>query len=197
MSIQGNPEDKRNGDKAVVNVTKNVDVLKQLSLAYCATPIGVALCHETIMAYAVFYLSRNQSQAVLTISDVLRTAQMIQDIFKNEFLTRDGTSELSEQKVKWVLAVAHEKGIFDVNFDKGEIVPIANSVNQNTLRFLRDLLQSYVDSYLIVAHAISCLQEMGVTIEQGKLLSQLHLTIQELHNDGIIKYMNSCLIEVL
>ena len=149
------------------------------------------------MAYSVFYLSRNQSQAVLTISDVLRTAQMIQDIFKNEFLTRDGTSELSEQKVKWVLAVAHEKGIFDVNFDKGEIVPIVNSVNQNTLRFLRDLLQSYVDSYLIVAHAISCLQEMGVTIEQGKLLSQLHLTIQELHNDGIIKYMNSCLIEVL
>lgn len=36
-----------------------------------------------------------------------------------------------------------------------------------------------------------------MTIEQKKLLSQLHLTIQDLHNDGIIKYMNSCLIEVL
>lgn len=122
---------------------------------------------------------------------------MIQDIFKNEFLTIDGTAELNEQKFRHILGIVHEKGVYDVNFEKGEMTPIINSVNQNTLRFLRDLLQSYVDSYLIVAHAISCLQEAGVTIEQGKLLSQLHLTIQELHNDGYIKYMNSCLIEVL
>jgi len=38
---------------------------------------------------------------------------------------------------------------------------------------------------------------MGITIEQSKLINQLHLSAQELHNDGLLKYMNSCLIEVL
>lgn len=49
----------------------------------------------------------------------------------------------------------------------------------------------------MVAQTISGLQESGVTIEQRKLLSQLHLSIQELHHVGIIRYMSSCLIEVL
>lgn len=65
------------------------------------------------------------------------------------------------------------------------------------LNFFRDLLQSHVDSYFVVAQTISCLQDIGGIVEQKKLLSQLHLSIQELHNYGIIKYMNSCLIEVL
>lgn len=72
-----------------------------------------------------------------------------------------------------------------------------NGTSKNVLKFLRDLLQSYVDSYMVVAQTISCLQEAGVTIEQRKLLSQLHLSIQELHHYGIIRYMSSCLIEVL
>ena len=198
MTIQGNPDDKRHGDKATVNVSKNVGALGRLSLAYYATPIGVALCHETILAYSLFYLTGLKEKVdKVMLGDVVRTALMIQDIFKNEFLFMDGPAVLDEQKIKQILVVAHEKGIADVNFETGEIVPIENSVAKNSLRFLRDLLQSYVDSYLIVAQTISCLQEMGVTIEQSKLLSQLHLSIQELHNDGIIKYMNSCLIEVL
>ena len=78
LSIQGNPDDRRQGDKATVNVSKNVGVLERLSLAYYATPIGVALCHETIMAYSIFYLTQQEKQVkVVTISELVRTAQII------------------------------------------------------------------------------------------------------------------------
>lgn len=122
---------------------------------------------------------------------------MIQDIFKNEFLSMDGPGLLDEDKVKEILSVAHERKIAVVDFEKGQVSLALTRVTKNVLKFLRGLLQSYVDSYLVVAQTISCLQEAGVTIEQRKLLSQLHLSIQELHNIGIIRYMNSCLIEVL
>ena len=41
--------DKRQGDKAVVNVHKKINYIERLSLAYYAMPIGVALCQEGII----------------------------------------------------------------------------------------------------------------------------------------------------
>ena len=198
LTIQGNPEDRRKGDKATVNVSKNVGVLERLSLAYYTTPIAVALFHESIVAQAVFYLGKlQQNDNTVLISDLIKTSVFIQDIFKNEFLSKDESTNFDETKVKQILSVAQSKKIAEVDFDKGQLKIVSKSATKNILRFLRDLLQSYADSYLVVAQTISCLQELGVTIEQSKLLSQLHLSIQSLHNDGIIKYMNSCLIEVL
>ncbi len=84
-----------------------------------------------------------------------------------------------------------------VDLDNGKISLATDRVTKNVFKFLRGLLKSYVDSYLVVAHTISGLQEAGVTIEQRKLLSQLHIGIQELHDAGVIRHMNSCLIEVL
>lgn len=109
----------------------------------------------------------------------------------------DGPSTLDDNKVKEILASAHERKMADVDFQNGTLTNIKNGINNNVLKFLRTLLQSHVDSYLVVAHTISCLQDIGGTVEQKKLLSQLHLSIQALHNIGVIRYMNSCLIEVI
>jgi hypothetical protein len=63
--------------------------------------------------------------------------------------------------------------------------------------FFKNFLQSYIDSYLIVGMCLVYLQEIGATIEQRKLTYEIHLCIQELYQMGIIKYMNSCLIETI
>ena len=39
--------------------------------------------------------------------------------------------------------------------------------------------------------------ELQVIIEQKKLIAQLHESIQSLHYKGSIKFMNSCLIEIM
>lgn len=41
------------------------------------------------------------------------------------------------------------------------------------------------------------MQELGFTLDQRKFTSYLHNCIQEVHGSGLIRYQNSCLIEVL
>jgi hypothetical protein len=55
LSVKGNPLDRRQGAKATINLRDNVDELERLSLSYYCTPIAVALCSESIAAYAVYY----------------------------------------------------------------------------------------------------------------------------------------------
>lgn len=83
----------------------------------------------------------------------------------------DGPTLLDESKVIQLLKVGQERNLAKVDFENGQVTLATSSESKNVLRFLRDLLQSIVDSYLVVAHTISCLQEAGVTIEQTKLLS--------------------------
>jgi len=59
------------------------------------------------------------------------------------------------------------------------------------------LLQQYIDSYYIVLFAINDLMEKGIVIEQQKLVDELHLGIQEIYNRGGIKFIDSCLFEVV
>ena len=44
---------------------------------------------------------------------------------------------------------------------------------------------------------INALMENGVVIEQNKLVTELHIGMQEIFYSGAIKFMSSCLIEVL
>lgn len=73
------------------------------------------------------------------IHDLTKTAAFIHDIFKNEFLSKDITTNFDENKIKQILMVAQTKQILDVDFDKGEVKVIKTSANKNKLRFLRDL----------------------------------------------------------
>jgi hypothetical protein len=65
------------------------------------------------------------------------------------------------------------------------------------VRFLKDLLQSYIDTYSVVAQTLYILKENGATIDQPKLTNQLHMSILELYNMGAIRHMHSCLTEVI
>lgn len=186
----------------MVKINDDIGDLERLSLSYYAMPVGEALCNESIVAYSIFYHCNCQGNSdkeppIASFSDIVQTAQLIIETFKNEFLSIDGPELMTENKVKEILKVAKERQILNVDFDKGQVSLIQKSNAKNALAFLRGLLLSYVDSYLIVAQTIGQMQELGVTIEQRKLVSQLHLSIQSMHKLGIIRYMNSCLIEVL
>ena len=53
----------------------------------------------------------------------------------------------------------------NLDLKNDEVTLIKSVTSQNILKYLRELLRSFVDAYLIVAQAIQCLQEMGLTIE--------------------------------
>lgn len=55
--------------------------------------------------------------------------------------------------------------IVTLDYEQGNVKVIENTQNKYIVNFLRELLQSYVDSYLMVAHTISSLQEEGTIIE--------------------------------
>lgn len=59
------------------------------------------------------------------------------------------------------------------------------------------MLQNYVDSYLVVVLALNDLQDKGKTIETRKLVTQLHLTVQELYQMGLLRHLDSSFVEVL
>ena len=63
--------------------------------------------------------------------------------------------------------------------------------------FIHSLLASYIDTYLIVAETLYSIMELGITIEQNKLVSQLHESIQALYYKGQVRFINSCLPEVI
>jgi hypothetical protein len=48
-----------------------------------------------------------------------------------------------------------------------------------------------------VALTINGLMETGIIIEQTKLVNELHIGVQEIYYQKAIKFMNSCLVEVL
>ena len=84
-----------------------------------------------------------------------------------------------------------------VDIEKGVLQPIQGQTQESVTAFFLNFLQSFIDSYLIVGMSLVYLQEIGATIELRKLTYELHLCIQELYQMGIIKYMNSCLIETI
>jgi len=54
-----------------------------------------------------------------------------------------------------------------------------------------------VDCYHVVALCLARVSEIGATFEQRILSCELHLVIKDLYEMGIVRYMNSCLIEVI
>jgi len=72
-----------------------------------------------------------------------------------------------------------------------------NAEGIKNYQLFKSLLQTYIDSYLIVGMTVNGLMETSVIIEQTKLVNELHVGVQEIYYQNGIKFMNSCLIEVL
>jgi len=68
---------------------------------------------------------------------------------------------------------------------------------QQRYYFFKDLCQPFIDSYLVVAMTINDMMQAGRVIEQSKFVTEIHIGVQEIFFKGGIKFMSSCLIQVL
>lgn len=82
---------------------------------------------------------------------------------------------------------------------EGETITILNE-NKNSYKqvtFIGQLIQSFIDSYFIVLHAINVLMERGSVVQKKFILNDLYHCIQEMHFQGATQFLNSCVIETL
>ena len=49
----------------------------------------------------------------------------------------------------------------------------------------------------MVAYALNTLMERQACLDQDKITNEIHVAVQELYHKGCIKFMNSCLKEVI
>ena len=82
-------------------------------------------------------------------------------------------------------------------FEGDQISVNTDQNDAKRIRFLKDMLYSYIDTYFVVAQTLYILNKNGATIEHLKLTNQLHMSILELYNFGAIRHMHSCLTEVI
>jgi hypothetical protein len=79
---------------------------------------------------------------------------------------------------------------------KGDIIE-PNKSKRGKLNFFINLMQAIVDSYLVVVSTIYELASQQIVLEQSKLVNELHICVQEIFKRGGIKFMSSCLFEIL
>ena len=112
-------------------------------------------------------------------------------MFKMQFLptvNREFDMDLMLQ----LLDLASDSKIVEVNHAQG-LVTLANTkAAAKKLAFLKELLQNYVDTFYVVLSTANMLMELGVTIDQSKLTTELHQMIKDLYEQGLIRYLDSC-----
>ena len=192
--MKGNPNDRKNGGKAIVNLKEKEDLIKRLSLTYYGNQLGVYLSTESIAAHSIVYCSRRSPDGFITQQEVIETAASVADIFKFEFLPKNDEpfADQIATLFKWVVL----KGYGEMD-GQGRLKINSKKKTQYLRLFLVNLLQAHIDSYLVVIYAIHCIMDSGIIIEQKKIVNELHLGIQEIFNRGGIQFMNSCLFEIL
>ena len=71
--------------------------------------------------------------------------------------------------------------IFSLDKQAGTVKILNTPIAKRSLLFLKELLQSYIDSYYLVLTTINCLLELGITLDQKKLTGELHLLVQDFY----------------
>ena len=188
FSVSGKPNDRKEGKNAMVSMVDQTGLVKRLSLSYYGNEIGVWFKAEAIIAHSISLGLLRSSK--LTAEHICETATMILSVLKNEYVDQEG---FSTQSVTTILDGMVKQGWY-TKTETGEY-NLAKDTSRHL--FLKGLLQAQLDSYLIVANAINVLMMTGLVIEQAKLVNELHITTQEIFYQGGVKFMNSCIMEVL
>jgi len=63
----------------------------------------------------------------------------------------NGPEILDENKVKEILNEAHNKKIIQVDFENESVSQPMTAHSTKTLKYFKDLLRTYIDTYFIVA----------------------------------------------
>ena len=85
------------------------------------------------------------------------------------------------------LQIIEDKVLVNIN-DKRAYAPV---------RFMKQLLQNFIDSYFVVISIIDAIMEAGSNFELNAVIKHAQLAIQEMYYQGALPYLNSCLRETL
>ena len=100
--------------------------------------------------------------------------------------------------VKKLVLVGQKQGLYVVNEEGTQLSLGQNEkVNSYKFAFFQNLLLAYIDAYLVVGLTMHNIMMKNLTVDQNRLVNELHIAVQEIHYKGVLKYMNSCLFEML
>lgn len=78
--------DKKQGDKAIVNIEEKDSLLQSLAMSYYANQIAVNFSAESIISHSFNYWYKISNGEPITVDQVFETSHVISEIFKHEFL---------------------------------------------------------------------------------------------------------------
>lgn len=177
----------------IVMQEKN-EVLKHLSLAYYANQMSVYFKLESIIAQSIHYfITRNNLKSV-TLLQIFERSTVISEILQNEFLNKNLTVE--PEDVENQMNEAVKRNWYIRNSD-GSFSMQSDDLSLQYHSFFKNLSQAYIDAYFVVALTLNEMMEGRHVIEQTKLVNEIHIAVQEIYNKGGIRFLSSCVHEVL
>ena len=117
-------------------------------------------------------------------------------IFRNEYVDRENTSfgQMLANRIKTIV----QFGGATFNEQTGEVSTQQTSKNGKFLvNHLQQMGHYIANAYLIVLYALEDISEANHTINETKLVSELHQATLQMYRDNLIKEMPSCLKELL
>jgi DNA-binding transcriptional regulator YhcF (GntR family) len=129
------------------------------------------------------------------VKDIVETADFLETMFRNEFIPIKHNIGIETGVLK-MLNYAEKQGIVKKVEGTGYIIT-EDKKGLYKIEFCKNLMQSYIDSYHIVAQSIYNLMQLSIVIDQKDLVKYLHESISVLYQKGAVRFINSCLTEIL
>lgn len=79
--------------------------------------------------------------------------------------------KFDKEAVMKLLKIGKDLNMLKIDLDKGIVERSDEGHGGQRDNFIKNLLTSYIDTYLIVAETLYSIMELGITIEQNKLVS--------------------------
>lgn len=126
-----------------------------------------------------------------------KTCELIYSILKVEFLNYEKLTKMTfEDEIEW----SQHFGLLRVDETQPDEIILNHSYDKiafHKFHFIKNLLQSYVDSYYIVLTTLDEIMAKGLVLEKSHIVFDLHKATQEIYYQGAINFMNSSLVETL
>lgn len=136
----------------------------------------------------------SRKQKSVTLIQIFERASIISEILQNEFLNKNLTIE--PEDVENQMNEAVKRNWYLRNPDGSFSLP-HDDLSLQYHSFFKNLSQSYIDAYYVVALTLSEMMEGRQVIELSKLVNEIHIAVQEIFNQGGIRFLSSCVHEVL
>jgi hypothetical protein len=121
FKVIGNPEDRKKGGEAIVNMKEQTSLLKTLSLAYYGNQLFVYFRREAFIAHSISLALQKAPGQPVAMSTIITNSLAIQRVFKNEFLPILG--ELDDQSITALMNFQVKLGWYQRDKDGNIMLP--------------------------------------------------------------------------